>query len=175
MDFNVSDTEIEELTESINNDQHVEDVEFEINDVDMVEEVFNVEDALEYQCEEIEIFENTTIDLFQKLMLSGLSRDSINNTCKSLVNLLDLSYCIINKKLSGDNSDVNACFRLLTDMIKDQSTDHKRKRRAKHSEFYVEPTPIVYGSKFVQVRRNNRPVHINKPLVMYAVPIKETL
>lgn len=132
------------------------------------------EDEVLSGCPEAEIFENLCINLFQQLQISGLSRDKINMVNKSLVNLLELTMTIVGHQ-DTESNNLNACFRVLIDIIKSQSTDYKRESTSRNSDFYVGAIPVVYGSKFVQVRRNNRPVHINKPLVMYVVPIKSTI
>lgn len=132
------------------------------------------EDEILSGCPEAEIFENTCLNLFQQLQISGLSRDKVNMVNKSLINLFELTMSIVGQQ-DAERNNLNAYFRVLIDIIKSQSTDYKRENTSTHSDFYVEAIPVVYGSKFVQVRRNNRPVHINKPLVMYVVPIKSTI
>lgn len=184
-EFQISDIEFEEIendqsSDTSNSDltsNDISDIEFEHNDVPMEEfDDFEEEDVIEkFAFEETEIFENTAIDLFQQLMLSGLSRELTDKMNKKVRNLLDLACCLIGKVLGSEDSKINDCFRLLTDILKSQSSNHKRECTAKKSQFFVNPIPVVYGHKFVQVRRNNRPVHINKPLVMYTIPIKETI
>lgn len=177
--FRASAVQFREIPMEIPEENHLlsddfNDVEFE----DFVPEPLETMDFNEFaleQSEELEIFDVTCVDLFQTLFFAGVTRDVLNSVNKSLSNLFEVASCLVEKKFDNGLPSVQTCFRTFSELIRKQSSEFKRKTQIESSDFYVEPIPIVYGSKFTQIRKGNRPVHINKPLVMYTVPIEKTI
>lgn len=175
--FEIDEIQFEEIPEqnyetSEENNFVVDDLQFE----EVLLETVDFDESLTFESEEIEVFEATCIDLFQTLYLAGLPRDTLNSVNKSVLNLFDVACSLVEKKFGdGGLTSIQACFRTFSQMILQQSTEFKRCSQMERSEFYVEPVPVVYGSKFTKIRKGNRSIHINKPLVMYTVPIENTI
>uniref|UniRef100_A0A336N055 CSON007801 protein n=1 Tax=Culicoides sonorensis TaxID=179676 RepID=A0A336N055_CULSO len=127
--------------------------------------------------EQTDLFAEIVLHLFQDLILAGVSRSTIDKTFKHINDLFITTSSLIDQILNNDTirSTVNCHFDALIEIVQTQSSEHKRLKIQKSNPKYIEPIPICFGSSLCSVRRFHRTVFVNKPMILYQVPIEKTI
>lgn len=154
-----------------------------LNETSETNETF--ENFLESSVEEKETSDYEKIDEFQKhfdgmfnnLFLSGVTRDNLDIISKNIGVLLILCKDAVVSAMKNEKeiSTVNFIFKEFEEVVKGQQTGYKRTKSVKANRFYVEPKAITYGSKLEAVRKGNKQLVVNKPLLLYQVPALQTI
>lgn len=114
--------------------------------------------------------------MFLHLITTNTTRDNINKIAISVKKMIDSIELLVTSKVTEEVSgEISCVFDNLREVINPFSSEYKRKKRIKENPFYVEPVAISFGTSTKTVRRKHKSILMEKPLVLYKVPVRKTL
>lgn len=153
-----------------------DDEEGEVVD-EVVEDEEDEDGSIDFESDDVmKAFSTILEDFFINLLTSGATRDALNQTYSSLINLFNCIEILVTSKLTEENvGNIGFVFSSFKSVLQKFSTDYKRKKVAKANSFYVDPVAINFGTVTKNVRKSNRTYILQKPLLLYIIPVDKTL
>lgn len=124
----------------------------------------------------MDIFANTIENMFLQLVVTDATRDNINKVASSIKVMINTIEALVTSKTTEEcDGEILFLFSNLKEIVEPFSTDYKRKQQIQEHPAYVKPVPVCFGTIKKPVRYKNKQIELVKPLILYTIPVRETL